>query len=259
MAQRQRSPITHLRIASALAVLAVATLAAVWGSGSARGADPAYYSLVRDAVVRGVGRDFTAGTGAGGPAFDSCLKTRMHDALIPPRIAGLAPVYRRPGGPPYAAQALNAIASPLAARCGHRYMVPELTGAARGLAKTHATGASVRKLGVTYGPYLGLRCRPPVTKADCERIGIDIVLRRAATNVVAVAGDQKIHLRTPGRHDGVRAHDWVGTFTHAGIAPGSYEPGTNVTWIELDLRVRFADGTRRHAVFPHVLLAPGWG
>jgi hypothetical protein len=197
MDQRQRSPITHLRIVSVLAVLAVATLLADWGSGSARGAHPAYYPQVRDAVVRGVGRDFAA--------------------------------------------------------------VPELTGAARGLAGTHATGASVRKLGVTYGPYLGLRCRPPVAKADCERIGIDIVLRRPARSVVAVAGDQKIHLRTPGRHDGVRAHDWVGTFTHAGIAPGSYKPGTNVTWVELELRVRFADGTRRHAAFPHVLLSPGWG
>lgn len=234
-------------------------LVAGWGIGSARGADPTYYSQVRDAVVRGVGHDFAAGTGVGGPAFEGCLETRMHEALTPPRIAGLAPVYRPPGGAAYAAQALNAFAFPLAARCGHRYLLPELTAAARGLARTYATGSSVRRLGVTYGPYLGLRCRPPVAKADCERIGIDIVLRRPATSVVAVAGDQKIHLRTPGRHDGVRAHDWVGTFTHAGIAPGSYEPGTNVTWLELELRVRFADGARRRAVFPHVLLAPGWG
>lgn len=259
MGQPQWSSIYRRRVAWALGVLAVATVVAGLGFGSVHGARSGYYTQVRDAVVRGVARDFAAGMGAGGRTFESCLKARMRDALTPPRIAGLAPSYRRPGGPPYAAQTLNAIAFPLAARCGHRHLVPELTGAARGLATTHATGAAVRKLGITYGPYLGLRCTPPVAKADCERIGIDIVLRRPAATVVAVAGDQKIHLRTPGKHDGVPEHDWVGTFTDAGIAPGSYEPGTNVTWVGVELRVRFADGTRRHAVFPHVLLAPGWG
>lgn len=184
MGQSQRASITPCRVAAALLVLAVATVVAALGFGSADGARPHYYAQVRDAVVG---------------------------------------------------------------------------GAARGLATTHATGAAVRKLGVTYGPYLGLRCSHPVAKADCERIGIDVVFRRPAVSAVAVAGDQKIHLRTPGRHDGVRAHDWVGNFTHAGLAAGPDEPGTNISWVEVELRVRFAGGARRQATFPHVLLAPGWG
>ena len=179
--------------------------------------------------------------------------------LDPPTITDLAAVYRRPGGSAYAAQVLNAIASPLAARCGHRAWVPELIEAAHGLSFSRPTGAAARHLGVTYGPFLGLRCSHPVAKADCERIGIDVVFRRPAIRVVAVAGDQRIVLRTPGKHDGVRRRDWVGTFTESGIAPGSYDSGVNVIRVPVELRVIFAGGHHAQALFPQALLAPGWG
>jgi len=119
--------------------------------------------------------------------------------------------------------------------------------------------AAAKSLGVTYGPFLGLRCSHPVAKADCERIGIDVVFRRAATRVVAVAGDQRIALRTPGQHSGVRRHDWVGTFTEAGLAPGSYKNGVNVIRVPVELQVTFANGRHARGLFPQALLAPGWG
>ena len=224
----RRLPALALLIPVVLAALLVAGGPGSAASGSGNSARAAYFDHVRDAVVRGAGRDFSAGTGIGGPDFEACVKGLLREALDAATITDLAAIYRRPGGSAYAAQTLNAIASPLAARCGHRFWVPELVDAAHGLSFTRPTGAAARHLGVTYGPFLGLRCSHPVAKADCERIGIDVVFRRAATRVVAVAGDQRILLRTPGQHDGVRRHDWVGTFTEAGIAPGSYENGVNV-------------------------------
>lgn len=134
-----------------------------------------------------------------------------------------------------------------------------LAGAAQGRSGIDPNRAAEAQLGVSYGPFMGLRCSHPVAKADCERIGIDVVLRLPASRVVAIAGDQRILLRTPGMHSGVRRHDWVGAFTEAGIAPGSYENGVNVIRVPVELRVRFASGRTAHAMFPRVLLAPGWG
>ena len=134
-----------------------------------------------------------------------------------------------------------------------------LAGAAQGRSGIDPNRAAEAQLGVSYGPFMGLRCSHPVPKADCERIGIDVVLRRTANRVVAIAGDQRILLRTPGMHSGVRRHDWVGTFTEAGIAPGHYENGVNVIRVPVELRVRFASGRTGHAMFPAVLLTPGWG
>jgi hypothetical protein len=259
MPSRRRLTALGLLIPVALAAFLVAGGPGSAASGSGNSARAAYFDHVRDAVVRGAARDFAAGTGIGGPDFAACVEGRLGEALDPPTITDLAAVYRRPGGSAYAAQVLNAIASPLTARCGHRTWVPELIEAAHGLSFTRPTGAAARHLGVTYGPFLGLRCAHPVAKADCERIGIDVVFRRAAIRVVAIAGDQRILLRTPGQHDGVRRHDWVGTFTEAGIAPGSYESGVNVIRVPVELRVIFAGGRHAHAVFPQALLAPGWG
>ena len=137
-------------------------------------------------------------------------------------------------------------------------MIEQALAAARGRV-AGPTGAAAKHLGVTYGPFLGLRCSHPVAKADCERIGIDVVFRRPAIRVVAVAGSQRIILRTPGKHDGVRRRDWVGTFTESGIAPGSYDSGVNVIRVPVEVRVTFAGGRHAHALFPQALLAPGWG
>jgi len=115
-----------------------------------------------------------------------------------------------------------------------------------------------QRLGLTYGPYLGRRCAPP-GRRNCERVGIDVVFRRAAARVVAVAGAQKIRLRTPGKHDGVRYRDWVGLFTHAGFPRPARGAGDTVVHAAVELRVRFADGRRVAAILPHVALLPGWG
>ena len=177
----------------------------------------AYLDRVRDAVVRGTSADFAIGTGIGGPPFEACVKGLLREALDGPTISNLVAVYRRPDGVAYAAQALNALAAPLAADCGHRSWVPELIEAARGLRSGRPIGAAIEKLGVTYGPYLGKRCRH-LAYPGCERIGIDVVFGHAATRVVATVGGQQIRLRTPGEHNGVVYRDWVGTFTHTGLA-----------------------------------------
>jgi hypothetical protein len=220
----------------------------------------AYLDRVRDAVVRGTSADFAIGTGIGGPPFEACVKGLMREALDGPTISNLVAVYRRPGGVAYAAQALNALAGPLAADCGHRYWVPELIEAARGLRSGRPIGAALAKLGVTYGPYLGKRCRH-VGYPGCERIGIDVVFGHAATRVVALLGGQQIRLRTPGEHNGIGYRDWVGTFTHTGLActhQFSNRRG-HLAYVPVELVVDFATGRRARALFPHVLVSSGWG
>jgi hypothetical protein len=219
----------------------------------------AYLERVRDAVVRGAAADFAHGTGIGGRPFEACVKGLLREKLDGPTIANLVAVYRRPSGTAYAAQALNALAAPLAAACGHRSWVPELVEAARGLRSAGPIGAAIRKLGVTYGPYLGKRCRHHGYRG-CELIGIDIVFGHAATRVVAIAGDQRISLRTPGRHNGIRYRDWVGNFTHAGLSRRGPDHGAaDLVYVGVEVRVHFADGRRVHALFPHVLVSSGWG
>jgi hypothetical protein len=218
----------------------------------------AYLDRVRDAVIHGATVDFALGTGVGGPSFEACVKAGMREALGAPTIGNLVVVYRRPHGTAYAAQALNALAAPLAASCGHRYWVPELVEAARGLRSAAPIGAAIEKLGVTYGSYLGMRCRH-VGYGRCGRFGIDVVFGHAATRVVATVGPQTIRLRTPGRHNGVEYRDWVGTFTHADLPPRRRHRDQDLVYVGVELRVHFADGRRARALFPHVLVSSGWG
>jgi hypothetical protein len=254
MGTRRRSP-----AAPRVAVAFVLSLALSLVVGSAQGARPGYYDQVRDAVMRGVRSDFAAGTGVASRSFRSCFQGLFREALTPSTIDDLAGVYRRPGGSAYAAQVLTDMGSPLAARCGHRAWVPELTGAARGLSISRASSGGARNLGVTYGPYLGIRCDRHEQRG-CEKVGIDVVFHRAATRVVAIAGEQKIHLRTPGKHSGVRRHDWVGTFTHAELLPDRpYELRAEPIYTAVELRVRFTGGGHARAYLPHVLISPGWG
>lgn len=237
----------------------------------------AYLDRVRDAVVRGAGRDFAygrvrdrmvhragrdpaIGTGVGGPSFEACVKGLLWEALDGPTIANLVAVYRRPHGVAYAAQALNLLAAPLAASCGHRSWVPELIEAARGLRSGQPIGAATEKLGVTYGPYLGKRCRHEAYPS-CELIGIDVVFGHAADRVEAVIGQEAIRLHTPGEHNGITYRDWVGTFTHTGLARDhrSANRGGDLLYTGVELRVTFATGRTTGALFPHVLVSPGWG
>jgi hypothetical protein len=219
----------------------------------------AYLGRARRAVIRGAATDFSHSTGIGGRPFEACVRGLLWEALDGPTIANLVAVYRRPFGTAYAAQALNTLAAPLAADCGHRSWVPELVEAARGLRNAAPIGAAREKLGVTYGPYLGKRCRHTGYRG-CELIGIDIVFAHAATRVVAIAGHQQISLRTPGKHNGIRYRDWVGNFTHAGLSRrGPDRRATDLVYVGVEIRVHFANGRRAHAFFPHVLVSSGWG
>lgn len=227
------------------------------GSGQERRVT--YFERVRDAVVRGAATDFARGTGIGGPSFEECVRGRLRRTLDGPTIANLVAVFRRPYGTAYAAQALNALVAPSAAACGHRSWVPELVEAARGLRSAAPIGAAIAKLGVTYGPYLGMRCRR-VGYGRCARVGIDVVLGHAASTVVATIGAaQTIRLRTPGRHNRVRRRDWVGTFTRPELPPRRHHQDQALVYVPIELRVHFADGRRAHALFPHVLVSSGWG
>jgi hypothetical protein len=220
----------------------------------------AYLDRVRHAVVHGAASDFAIGARVGGPSFEACVKGLLREALDGPTISNLVAVYRRPHGVAYAAQALNGLTAPLAASCGHRSWVPELIEAARGLRSGQPIGAAIEKLGVTYGPYLGKRCRH-VAYPGCEPIGIDVVFGHAATRVVAQVGDQQIKLRTPGKHNGITYRDWVGTFTHTGLAHThkSANRSGELLYVPVELRVHFASGRRSRALLPHVLVSSGWG
>jgi hypothetical protein len=258
MTSRRRLTALALLIPVALAALFVTTAG---GSGTAarHSGRAAYFAHVRDAVVHGAARDFAEGTGIGGPAYAACVKSELGAALDPPTISSLAGVYRRPGNSALVAQILNAMALPGATRCGHRYWVPELTGAARGLSFSHDIGVAVRTLGVSYGPFLGARCRVARSR-HCGRVGIDVVFRRPVTSVVAYIGIQHTRLVTPGLHNGITNHDWVGTFTRARFTPrGPFNINNEPFYVAVELRVIFAGGRHAHALFPRVLLAPGWG
>lgn len=226
---------------------------------------------IRAAVIHGAARDFAEGTGIGGPKYEECLLGQLRRVLDRSTLIRLIQVYRRPGGQQFAAQALNDLASPLGTRCGHRFYVPELVEASRGLAKGKLAGGAVRKLGVTYGPYLGVRCRR-ANRIGCDRVGIDVVFNHAASRVIAVMGGRRLHLRTPGMHNGVPRYDWVGTLSQVGIGrPGSFfRPrgdhrargfwaGYPPIYVSVELQVRYANGRRATVLFPRVFLSPGWG
>ncbi|MBS1887430.1 MAG: hypothetical protein JSU06_09600 [Actinobacteria bacterium] len=241
------------------AMLAMTAALAGCGSGSdassprrATAARVPTLEQIRDAVVRGAGRDFALGTGIGGAAFEDCVKAGLRESLDAPTVRGLVAIHRGPYGNASAAQALNALAAPRAGKCGHRYWVPELVAAARGL-RTAAAGPG--PLAITYGPYMGMRCRH-LPYRRCRRVGIDVVFGRPARSVLATAGRQTIRLRTPGLHTGVPRRDWVGTFTGAALPRG---PEHRYVHIAVELRVSFADGRRVRAVLPNVLVSPGWG
>jgi hypothetical protein len=132
------------------------------------------------------------------------------------------------------------------------------SGAARELRSGVSAGAAKNALGVTYGPYLGKRCRH-ADYSHCDLIGIDVVFGRRAVRVVAEVGGQQISLRTPGKHNGIRYRDWVGNFTHPNLHHHQSVRGTYLIYVPVELHVHFADGHRARALLPRVLVSPGWG
>jgi hypothetical protein len=246
------------------------TVASLQRAAAARSESEGFQRL-RAAVLRGAARDFAVGTGVGGADYEQCVLGLLRESLDRPALARLVQVHRRPDGQQFSAQALNALAAPLGARCGHRWYVPELIDASRGLGRGRLVGGAVKRLGITYGPYLGVRCRR-ANHHGCDLVGIDVVFRHAATRVLALIGDRRLRLRTPGLHDGVRFRDWVGTLSHAGLErPGSpfqipdngraaaVWAGSPPVYVGVEFAVTYADGHHARALLPRVFLSPGWG
>ena len=145
---------------------------------------------MRDKVVLGLATDFRAGTHAGPDGFGLCVRLGMRRVLTRAQLSRLVSVYRRPGGQAFAAQALNALAAPIGAECGGAKFVPELIGAAEALGGEYPLSRldiAARRLGIGYGPYLGVRCARPGS-THCDQVGIDVVLHREAAAVTAWVG-----------------------------------------------------------------------
>ena len=248
--------------------VAAATIGRSHPAAAARAAE---VQRLRRAVVRGAARDFAIGNGIGGHDYEACVLVTLRDALDRAALARLVQVYRRPDGQQFAAQALNRLAVPLGAACGHPFYVPELVEASRGLADGRVRNVASERLGIAYGPYLGVRCRH-ANHHGCDRVGLDVVFGHAATRVLALIGDRRLRLHTPGMHDGVRYRDWVGTFAGAGLErPGSplEIPGNGRSsgiwagyppvYVPVEFDVAYADGRHVRALLPRVFLSPGWG
>jgi hypothetical protein len=232
------------------------------------------YDLMRAKVVLGLARDFRAGTHAGPPRFAICVRLGMRRALTREQLNRLVAVQRRPDGQQFAAQALNALAAPIGAECGGAKYVPELVTASEALDGDYPLsrlGVAARRLGVTYGPYLGLTCRK-AGSTRCDSVGLDVVLRREARAVTAWVGGRRLALRTPGLHSGEAGRDWVGYLDRAGLGrpgspfhipsngrnPGAWA-GSPAVYLPVRLEVAYPDETTVTGALPRVFLSPGWG
>jgi hypothetical protein len=237
-------------------------------------AAPTNYKLMRDKVILGAAKDFRLGTGAGPPRYALCVRLGMRRALTRGQLDHLVAVYRQAGGQQLAAQALNGLAAPIGAECGGARYVPELVQASEALGGAYPLshlGLAARRLGITYGPYLGITCRK-ASSTRCDSVGLDVVLRRDARAVTTWMGGRKLVLRTPGLHSGEAGRDWVGYLNRVGFArPGSpfhisssgRSPGAWAGSPAVSLLVRFEIAypgeTTATGVLPHVPLRPGWG
>lgn len=229
------------------------------------------FRVLRRAILKGVAADFRAGTGAGPPGFEQCLMPKLRRVLDDGALASLVAVYRRRAGQQFAAQALNQLAGPPAAACGGSRFVPEMIAASEALRLGHPAGHARSRLQVSYGPYLGVRCRRP-NSTRCERVGLDVVLKRRARSVTASIAERTISLVTPGLHSGVRGEDWVGSFAHVGFgqadspfrirgngrAPGIWA-GYPPVYVPVRISVTYRGGRHVSSTFGHVFLSPGWG
>jgi hypothetical protein len=95
-------------------------------SGGSRAAADA-----RDDVIAGARDDFRHTEGVP-PEFVHCFLRELRRALDSRSLEWLAAI-RADYGQPAAARALNGFAAPIGDRCGERWQVPQLIGAAGGL------------------------------------------------------------------------------------------------------------------------------
>ena len=224
---------------------------------------------LRRAVLHGVGRDYLGGTQVGPPSFGLCLQRGMRSLLHERNLRALALVYRRPAGQQFTAQALTDLAAPIGSRCGGRRFVPMLIEASMAFrtGRLRPVGVAAR---LARGPQLGVACRQ-ASSIRCDRVGIDLVLRRRATAVTATLAGRKLRLRTADG-PGVAGRSWTGHLDRAGLGrPGSPlyvspQGGERMIWggyppvfISVGLEISHARGGRTTGVVPRVSLEPERG
>jgi hypothetical protein len=213
---------------SAAALVALCLLGGLAGCGDSedRGdgeapvnAGPQSEEVLRSKVVTGVGEDFRGGTHAGPRGYGICIRLGIGHALDRATLLRLLSVSRRPGGSAFAAQALNDLAVPIGDACGGRQFIPQLTHAAAALRGSRLVDSRAHRIGLEYGPYLGVSCPRP-SRIACDRVGLDLVLRRDARSVVATVAGRRLRLVTPGPipHDaGAVGRDWGGYLEDVGL------------------------------------------
>jgi hypothetical protein len=225
---------------------------------------------LRRAVLQGIGRDYLSGTQVGPPSFGLCLQRGLRRLLDERTLRSLALVYRRPSGQQFTAQALAELAVPIGDRCGGRRFVPMPIEASMAFRAGHLPAAGVEAR-LSYGPYVGVTCRP-ANSTRCDSVGIDLVLRREATAVSARVAGRKLRLRTPGLHTGVAGRDWVGYLDRVGLGRrgspfhvDSYGRSPKIwagyppVYLPVDLEISYREGGRVTGTLPRVSLSPGWG
>jgi hypothetical protein len=266
----------------AISLLAAALLSACGSGGSTeastgqggRSTQGEDLGRLRDAVVRGVAENFRGGTDAGPRRFGLCLRLGVRRALTVGELNRLVSIHRRPDGQAFAAQALNELAAPIGGVCGGAKFVPELVAAAGALGGRYPLGRldrQARRIGIVYGPHLGVTCRDAST-TRCDDVGIDLVLGSDATAVTATVGGRRLELRTPGLHNGVARRDWVGYLHGVGLErPRSpfftgrkgrvprHWAGNPAVYLPVRLAVKYPDAGHGSASLRRVLLSPGWG
>lgn len=227
---------------------------------------------MRDKVVLGFAEEFRTGTHAGPQGYGLCVRLGLGRTLTQEQLNRLVAIYRRPYGQQFAAQALVRLAGSVGAECGGAKYLPQMVKASEALGGSYPLSRLViaaRRLGIVYGPYLGLTCRRSGERR-CGEVGIDLVLREDARAVTAWVGGRRVLLRTPGLHNGVAGKDWVGYLQRVGLSrPESpfYLPTRHTQrWIgspPVDVPVRLKivepDDSTRIATLPRVFLSPGWG
>jgi hypothetical protein len=268
---------------SAAALVALCLLGGLAGCGDSedRGdgeapvnAGPQSEEVLRSKVVTGVGEDFRGGTHAGPRGYGICIRLGIGHALDRATLLRLLSVSRRPGGSAFAAQALNDLAVPIGDACGGRQFVPQLTHAAAALRGSRLVDSRAHRIGLEYGPYLGVSCPRP-SRIACDRVGLDLVLRRDARSVVATVAGRRLRLVTPGPipHDaGAVGRDWGGYLEDVGlrregspfhIPPGGRPPdrwgGQPPVYLPMRVAIVYPGGRRETLRMPPVFLSPGFG
>jgi hypothetical protein len=248
---------------SALAVAIVLLLAGCGGSGrtpraaeAPPNAGPQSEEVLRSKIVTGVGEDLRGGTHAGPRGYGICIRAGIGRVLDRAALRRLLNVSRRPRGGAFAAQALNAIAVPIGDACGGRRFVPELVHAAAALRGARLVDSRAHRLGLEYGPYLGISCPRPGRRA-CDRIGVDLVLRRQARSVAAIVAGRRVQLLTPGPvpHDAdAVGRDWGGFLENAGVRREG-----SPAHLPVRVAIVYPGGRRETLTMPPVPVGCGFG